>query len=64
MYNSRKKTKVLQYHRYLRILENNDPELKILPNKKKIRNWETLVKRLTDLKNQYIFATQDELNYI
>jgi hypothetical protein len=54
MYNSKSKNKRRQYLKYIRQKQSQLGDLKINPNKKKIRNWPVLVKRLGEMKNQYL----------
>lgn len=54
MYNSKNKNKRKQYLRYLNQIRPFDTEIKANPNRKKIRNWPVLVKRLQALKNYYL----------
>jgi len=60
MYNSRNKTKVKQYFSYMKSLKKDcSTKFYTYPNKKKIRNWPTLIKRLNELKEDYLFVSDD-----
>ncbi len=60
MYNSRNKDKVRQYQWYMRG-KNPDSYFKMPANKKKIRNWPTLIKRLATLKEEHLFHSLDHM---
>jgi hypothetical protein len=60
MYNSRNKDKVRQYQSFLKRKEAKD-SFKLPANKKKIRNWPTLITRLETLKQEHLFHSLDEM---
>lgn len=58
MYNSRNKDKVFQY-RNRKKKPNKTNKLNV--NKKKIRNWQTIIKNLDTLKERHLFKNSDEM---
>ncbi|MGE3318197.1 MAG: hypothetical protein AB7I18_02785 [Candidatus Berkiella sp.] len=60
MYNSRNKDKARQYQWYLNS-KKEAPPFKVPANKKKIRNWPTVIKRLESLKERHLFSSVEEM---
>ncbi len=56
MYNSNNKNKRKQYLKYVMQKQSQSENISIL-NKKKIRNWPVLIKRLLQMQGQYLFDT-------
>ncbi len=62
MYNSKNKNKVLQYKVHMQKKVNGViVAIEINKNKKKIRNWGTLIKKIEEQKMHYIFCSAPDL---